>query len=172
MGKGLGRTLRRGGKNDGRQPIVTKYFSFKNLVLSVVDGAPGYGSVAAFRLPQGNLLVHGAVGYLNFTTTDEDITATFDGDVSIGSGSTSDATLSGAEINLVASTALGAATAKVSPTVRLPSATANNGVIHNNTDSDLIFYINLLIDDAAISGAADFLVNGSIKVSCTVLGDD
>ena len=119
MTKGVSRSQRRPVNGGRRQAILRQRFLFNNLTLSVVDGAPGYGSVVGFRLPEGNILLHGAGGYLTLTTSDADITATFDGDISIGTGSTSDGTLSGAEINLVASTPLGAATAKVSPSVRL-----------------------------------------------------
>lgn len=172
MTKGVRRSERRPVAGAKRQAIMRQRFTFNNLTLPVVDGAPGYGSVAAFKLPEGNLLIHGGAGYITLTTADADITTTFDGDISVGSGSTSDGSLAGAEVNLVSSTALGAATAKVSPSVRLVSATANNGVIHDNTANDLSFYFNLLIDDAAISGAADFLVNGYFEVVYTVLGDD
>lgn len=155
-----------------RQPMIRQLFKIVNKTISVVDGAPGYGSAEAFMLPEGNILIHGAVGYITLTTSDADITATFDGDISIGTGSTSDGTLSGAEVNLVASTALGAATAKVSPNVRLVTSTSTTGVIHDNTAADVVFYLNLLIDDAAISGAADFTANGYVEVLYTVLGDD
>ena len=158
-----------------RQPMIRQLFNIVNKTISVVNGASpssGYGSAEAFRLPEGNILIHGAVGYITLTTSDADITATFDGDISIGTGSTSDGTLSNAEVNLVASTALGAATAKVSPNVRLVTSTSTTGVIHDNTAADVVFYFNLLIDDAAISGAADFTANGYVEVLYTVLGDD
>ena len=155
-----------------RQPMIRQLFKIVNKTISVVNGAPGYGSAEAFRLPEGNILIHGAIGYIILTTSDADITATFDGDISIGTGSTSDGILSNTEVNLVASTALGAATAKVSPNVRLVTSTSTTGVIHDNTAADVVFYLNLLIDDAAISGAADFTANGYVEVLYTVLGDD
>ena len=73
-----------------RQPMIRQLFKIVNKTISVVDGAPGYGSAEAFRLPEGNVLIHGAVGFIILTTSDADITATFDGDISIGTGSTSD----------------------------------------------------------------------------------
>jgi len=158
-----------GGK---RQPIIRQKFKFVDKVLSVVDGAPGYGSVAAFTLPEGNILMHGFIGYIKLSTSDADITATFDGDISVGTAATADGTLSGSEVNLVASTPLNAATAKVSPLVRLISSSTTTGVIHDNTAADLLFYFNLLIDDAAIAGDAYFLINGYVEAVYTVLGDD
>lgn len=172
MTKGRRRSESRSVNNGRHQAIIRQKFQFKDLTISVADGAPGYGTVAAFNLPEGNILIHGAVGYIQLSTSDADITTTFDGDISVGTGSTSDGSLSGSEVNLFASTALGAATAKVSPVVRLVTSTSTTGVIHDNTGADVTFYFNLLIDDAAISGAADFLINGSIEVLFTVLGDD
>ena len=150
-----------------RQAMIRQLFKIVNKTISVVDGAPGYGSAVAFRLPEGNILIHGAVGYIILTTSDADITATFDGDISIGTAATADGTLSGAEVNLVASTPLNAATAKVSPNVRLITSSTTTGVIHDNTAADVVFYFNLLIDDAAISGAADFTANGYVEVLYT-----
>ena len=172
MTKGLRRSAARAVNGGKHQPIVRQKFRFKDLTISVADGNPGYGTVAAFNLPEGNILIHGAIGYIQLSTSDADITSTFDGDLSVGTGTTSDGSLSGAEVDLFASTALGAATAKVSPVVRLTSSTSTTGVIHDNTAAGITFYFNLLIDDAAISGAADFLINGSIEVLFTVLGDD
>lgn len=157
-----------------RQAMIRQRFKISNLTINVTDvsGQSGYGSASAFTLPEGNILLHAAMGYIQLTTSSANITATFDGNISLGTGSTSDNTLSGSEVNVVSSTALGAATAKVSPVVRLPSETANNGVIHDNTNASLAFYLNLLINDAAISGNAAFTANGYFDVLYTVLGDD
>lgn len=170
MTKGLRRSASRpvnGGRN---QIAVRQKFLITNATISVADGAPGYGSAVAFRLPEGNVLIHGAIGYITLTTADADITTTFDGDISIGTAATADGSLSGA--NLIPSTSLGAATAKVSPRVRLAASSSTTGVTHDNTAADVVFYLNLLIDDAAISGAADFTANGYVEVMYTVLGDD
>lgn len=172
MTKGVRRSERRPLAGGKRQNYIRQKFEFKDLEITVADGAPGFGSAALFKLPEGNVLIHGAAGYVRLSSSDAQLTATFDGDISIGTGSDADGSLSGSEINLVASTSLGAATSKVSPVVRLVSATANNGVIHDNTANDLQFYANVLIDDAAISGEVDLLLNGHMEVLYTVLGDD
>ena len=172
MTKGLRRSASRpvnGGRN---QIAVRQKFLITNATISVADGAPGYGSAVAFRLPEGNVLIHGAIGYITLTTSDADVTETFDGDISIGTAATADGSLSGSEVNLIPSTSLGAATAKVSPRVRLAASSSTTGVTHDNTAADVVFYLNLLIDDQAISGAADFTANGYVEVMYTVLGDD
>lgn len=167
--KGLARSLARGSKV--RNPIVKHTVKIKDLAIEV-DGATGvgFGTAVIGDLPEGNILFLGAVGYAQFTTADAGVTATFDGDFSVGSAPTADATLSGAEVDIIASTALGAATAKVSPRARGTNATQ---VILDNTDGSLELNLNLLIDDATISADnVAFVANGDVFLSYIVLGDD
>lgn len=139
-----------------------------------VDGATGvgFGTVVVAGLPEGNILFLGAVSYATVTKAAgaTGITATFDGDYSIGTTATADATITGTDANVIASTALGAATAGVSPTARGANATS---AVFDNTDGSLELNLNLLIDDAAISANdQDVVVTGSILLSYVVLGDD
>jgi hypothetical protein len=121
-------------------------------------------------LPKGNILFLGAVAYLQFFTASANVIATYDGDYSIGSAPTADATLSGSEIDIVSSTALGAATAKLSPLVRGVNATQ---IMLDNTDNSLELNLNLLIDDASVSADANvFTVNGTVTLSYVVMLDD
>jgi hypothetical protein len=150
-------------------PIVKQTIVVTGRTISVADGAPGFGTLVIGDVAEGNLLLLGAVAYMRFTTADADVIATFDGDYSIGSAPTADNALAGAEVDIIASTPLGAATAKVSPLVRATKASA---AVLDNTDGALEVNLNLLIDDAAISGAADFTVDGVVILSYVVLGDD
>lgn len=165
--KGLIRSLR---NNQSRQPIVRKDIQVKALALSV-DGTSGvgFGSVVIGDLPQGNLLFLGATSYMRFTEADADVQDTFDGDYSIGTAATADASLSGAEVDIIPSTALGAATGGVSPRVRGANATP---AMLDNTDGSLELNLNLLIDDANISGTGSFTVSGSLSLLFAILGDD
>lgn len=154
-------------------PLKLAVLPIRAKVISVVDGAPGRGSVVLAGLPQGNILFLGAVAYLRFKTVDADIIAAFDGDFSLGTVPTADNDLADAgEADIVPSTPLGAATAKVSPYVRGASSAALNGVILDNTDGTLEVNLNLLIDDTSIAGAADFTVDGVVRLSYIVMGDD
>lgn len=156
-------------------PVVRKaVFPVNNLSLTVSAGvaAVGFGTAIIAGLPEGNILVLGALAYMNFTTSDTDIIATFDGDFSIGTVATADNDVADAgEANIIASTPLGAATARVSPTLRATNTTA---AILDNTAGDLELNLNLLIDDASItdSQSATFLCNGSLHLVYAVLGDD
>lgn len=168
--KGLPRSLARG--TALASPIQKHTIKLKNFTVAVADGAPGFGTGIIGDLPQGNILFLGAVSYLVFSTDDADVIATFDGDMSIGTAPTADNALAGAEVDLIPSTALGAATAKVSPNVRGVSTDAMGGLFFDNTDGSLEVNLNLLIDDTSISGAANFKVNGFVQLAYIVMGDD
>jgi hypothetical protein len=121
-------------------------------------------------LPAGNILILGAVSYVQITEASAGITATFDGDVSIGSTPTADVTLAGTDVDIMPSTPLGAATSSVSPRVR--------GVLAapftlDNTDGSAELNLNVLIDDAAIS-ADDAVASAVVDLFLlySVLGDD
>jgi hypothetical protein len=170
MGKGLPRSTSR--QNAATSPIQKQLFRVNNRVLAVANGAPGFGTVVIGDFPEGNILFLGAIAYLQFSTADADVTATFDGDYSVGITPTADNVLSTTDADIIPSTPLGAATGKLSPVVRGASTDALGGGILDNTDGSLELNLNLLIDDAAISGAADFTVNGYVQASFIVLGDD
>lgn len=171
MTKGLARSLSRGSPQEA--PIIKQTISMNALAVSVVGASGvGFGSVVMGDLPQGNILFLGAVSYVQITSADADNTATFDGDYGIGTTPASDATITGADVDVIPSTALGAATAGVSPVVRGASAAAQTGAILDNTDGSLELNLNVLIDDAAISGTADMTVTGFLTLSYIVLGDD
>lgn len=138
---------------------------------TVTDGNPGFGSVALFGLPEGNILILGAVAYIILSSSAAGITTTFDGDVSLGTAATEDGDVSDSnEANIIPSTALGAATAKVSPRVRAVST--SSGTIIDNTAGNVVVYLNVLIDNAAISADSVIIANAEITMCISVLGDD
>lgn len=164
--KGLPRSLGRGAS---AATVAKVNIPIRNVAVAVADGAPGFGTVVIGDLPEGNILLQGAVAYMQFQTADADVIATFDGDYGIGTTATADNAIAGTDVNVIPSTALGAATAKLSPIARGANATA---VMLDNTDGSLELNLNLLIDDASISGAASFTVNGVLVLVYAVLGDD
>jgi len=168
--KGLPRSLARAKQEQAR--IVTLRIPLKDMPLTVAGTTGvGFGSAVISGLPQGNILLLGAVAYAQFSKNgDADVQDTFDGDFSIGTVPTADVDVSDTgEADIIASTPLGAATAGLSPVLRVTNAAQ---AIIDNTAADLELNLNLLIDDANISGAATFLVNGSLNIAYIVLGDD
>lgn len=162
--KGLPRSLAHADRGVG-----VKTIPLDSVAIAVADGAPGFGTAVIGDFPAGNIHFRAAVAYIRLTTTDADVVAAFDGDFSIGTTPTADNALAGTEVNIIPSTALGAATAKVSPIVR---ATNITGVMLDNTDGSLELNFNLLIDDASISGAASFTLTGYLLIDYIVMGDD
>lgn len=170
MAKGLPRSLSRA------TPLEATIRKIRIAISGTVSvsGATGvgFGSAVIGELPEGNILFLGAVSYLTLAKTSgaTGVTATFDGDYSIGSTATADATLSGTDANIIPSTSLGAATAGVSPTARGSCATA---AVLDNTDGSLELNLNVIIDDANINAADQSLtISGSVELSYVVLGDD
>lgn len=167
MAKGLPRSLARG---NGKTVVKKQKFPVKALALSVAGtSGVGFGTAVMGDFPEGNILFLGAVAYLTFTSADSDVVATYDGDFAIGTTPTADATLSSTDANIIGSSALGAATAGVSPTVRATAATA---ATFDNTDGSLEVNLNLIVDDANISGTADFTADGMVEILYAVMLDD
>lgn len=169
--KGLPRSLAHGGN---KQPVRRLDLKFKDVAVSVAGtSGVGFGSAVIGDLPEGNILLLGAVAYATFSgPTSASLVDTFDGDYGIGSTPASDATITNGDVDIVQSTALGAATAEVSPRARGTSAAATAGVILDNTDGSLELNLNLLIDDADISGTVAMTATGVLHLSYIVLGDD
>jgi hypothetical protein len=115
MAKGLPRSMARG--NPQRQEVIKQTFLIRNktVTVSAASTAVGFGTAVIGDFPAGNILLLGAVGYLQFSGSgsDANLTADWEGDFAVGSAPTADVTLSGAEVDILPSTALAAATAEV-----------------------------------------------------------
>lgn len=173
MTKGLPLSLSRGAP--ARQAIIKQTVKVRGASLTV-NGASGvgFGSVVIGDLPQGNVLLLGAVAYMQFTgPTSSDLADTWSGDFAVGTTPAGDGSLTNADVDIVASTAVGPAVAEASPRTRGVAATATNGAILDNTDGSLELNLSLLVDDANI-GADDlvFLVNGELQLVYVILLDD
>lgn len=172
MGKGLPRSLARGAPQ--RQDIIRQVVKIDRTVAVTATGAAvGFGTGVIGDLPEGNILFLGAVGYLQLSGSgsDANLDATWDGDFSVGTAPTADVTLSGAEVDILGSTALGAATAEVSPRVRAVNATQ---AMFDNTDGSLELNLNVLIDAANIVDGAtvNLTARGTLQLAYVVMLDD
>lgn len=170
MAKGLPRSLKRGNPLDS--PVRKLRLAFKDVALSVAGtSGVGFGTAVVGELPQGNILILGAVAYLSLNKNgDSDIQDAFDGDYSVGTAPTADLTLSGAEVDIIPSTAFAAA-ASAGLLTNSRAAGGTQSVV-DNTDDSLEVNLNVLIDDANISGTASMLASGTIDLAYIVLGDD
>lgn len=175
MPKGLPYSNRRGDPAASQNVRIVTY-PVNALEVTVTAGAStakGFGTVVLGDFPEGNILFMGGISYLQFSTTDTDAITTWDGDYSLGTTATADTTLDSTDVNLIASSPIGAATARVSPVARGASA-ADASEVFDNTDGSLEINLNVITDDDSITDslAATFTVNGYVKLVFAVLGDD
>lgn len=166
MGKGLPRSLGRGAPF--KQDVVKQLVKFtKSLSIANGSSADGFGTVVIGDLPAGKIaLLATRVRNTVFSTADADATATWNGHIAIGSAPATDVTVTGTKGDLVASTVIGAATAKVSP---VQDIAAYKGTILDNTDGSLEINLNVLVDDASQAGVIDMNVTGILELVYTVL---
>lgn len=173
MPKGLPRSLARG--RALKKPIINQTIRVNAQVTATAAAAGvGFGNVALAAFPEGNVLFLGAVANLRFSALGANATnaiAAFNGDYAIGSTVDADGTLSGTEVNLVASTALGPAVARVTPFARGSGATQ---VVLDNTARTLNMNLNVLVDAADITDATSvtLTVEGTLDIAYVMLGDD
>lgn len=168
MTKGLVRSMARAAPQRGS----LRKLNIPMSIAIAVAGASGigFGSSVIQGLPEGNILLLGAVMNVQFTHgADANAIAAFTGNFGVGSTPANDGTITAGDVDIIASTALAAATANVSPLVRAVNAAQS---ILDNTAGDLELNLNLLIDDASISGAAGFVAKGFLAIAYIVLGDD
>lgn len=169
--KGLQRSLRRGG---AVAPIRRLDVKLNAVQIVNFDGATGvaWSTVVIGDVPEGNVLILGALLNCTLTESNAGVLDTFSGNVSIGSAPTADNTLATNEVDIIPSTAFGPAVSSVA-TVRAGSTAAIGGVVLDNTDGSLELNLNVLIADASISADDMVLVaNGILHLVYTILGDD
>lgn len=172
MGKGLPRYLARGGSR--RKGIIKQTINISGTVSVTATGVSvGFGTSVIGDLPEGNILLLGAIAYVSLagSGSDANLDATWDGDFSIGTAPTADVTLRRSEVDIIGSTALGAATAEVSPRVRAVNATQ---AMFDNTDGSLELNLNVLIDAANIvdGSTVNLTASGTLQLVYVVMLDD
>ena len=171
MAKGLQRSLSRAPR--GQRDIVKERIDLAGDVITITGASGiGWGSVALGSFPEGFILLLGAqLTDLVLTGNAVDHTSDFDGDFGIGTTAVDDGTISVADENIITEAALGAATANVSP--NLDAGNATTAIIDNSADDQDLF-LNLLLDDAEVSGdGAIFTVTtGTLWLVYTMIGDD
>lgn len=167
MGKGLPRSNSRGSVRS--QEIVRQIVKFKAVPVLVANGssADGWGTAVIGDIPKGKLVLLGS-RLMNtvLSTADADATATWNGHVAVGSAPASSVTVTTDKSDLVASTVIGAATAKVSPTQDIGAA---KGTLIDNSGGALEINLNVLVDDASQSGDISMVVTGILELVYIVL---
>ena len=113
MSKGLTRSQGRLGNKFGARTI---YIQIRNLAVSMTGtSGVGWGTAVLGGMPTGWILIVGANIECTQLEASGSISNTFNGDISVGSAPTADATLNGAEVDVIPSTAVAAASSSVAP---------------------------------------------------------
>ena len=171
MGKGLKRSLAGIAAQPQTQTVIKQRVTLRNVPVTVAGlTGVGWGTAVIGDLPEGNVLFLGAVANIVVTGPGTGHVATFNGDFAIGSAPTADATLNGAEVDIVASSPIGPAVSNVTPLARGAGATV---AMLDNTDGSLELNLQLLIDDADISAnGVVFSVSGELVLLYSLMLDD
>ena len=171
MAKGLPRSLARGDK--ARKGTVTARLVLdKTLTFTGSTGVAVFATTPLDGLPEGNILLLGAVSNLTFTgPTSANLADDFQGDYGVGTTPAVDATITGADVDLIGSTAIPAATSEVSANVRGTNAAQS---ILDNTAGTGEINLNVLLDadEVADGEDIDLTITGTIDIAYVVLGDD
>jgi len=170
MSKGIPRSLTRGPQL--RSPIQKMTIKVRNVPITVAGlTGVGFGSAVIGDFPQGNILILGGVANLQFNgPTSANLVDTWTGNFGIGTTPADDGTITNADVDLIASTALSAATAELSPLTRGTNAVQS---VADNTDDSLEVNLNLLVADASIdANGVVITANGEVYLSYVLLGDD
>lgn len=169
MAKGLPKSLR-----NAKQTSSVRHIKInKTVTVSSVSTAAGFGTTIFGDFLEGNISFLGAVAYVQISGsgTDANLAGNFEGDFSIGTAPTTDVTLNGSEVDIIASTALPAATNEIGVRTRAANATP---LIFDNTNNSLEINLNVLIDAANIvdDSSVVLTVVGDLFINYIVLGDD
>ncbi len=172
MTKGLQRSLKRGSKSSSA--IVKDVLDLTGVRLTVSAAGAGiaFGSTTIGGFPEGNILIHGIGGTVGFDGNGTgNVSATWEGDFGIGTTPADDATITGTDVDILASKAIGPATLELIDPAR--HVEAGQGMF-DNTDGTLEINLNLLIDAADFfDGQSEHMtLAGLLEISYVVLGND
>ena len=154
----------------GPKTVVVR---FKDTAIALTDeaGVVAYGGLKFLDLPAGAVAIHGATANLAVTKSSAGVNADWDGDFGVGTVTASNnATLSSTEQNVIPTTA----TPQASSGATTATGQSTAAVYLDGTSTAVDLYVNVLVDDAdhdVTSTACNLILNGTITVSYTLLGD-
>lgn len=171
MTKGLPRSLSRA-KPQAAAVMKERLSLSVPLTFTGSTGAAVFATTVLSGLPEGNILLLGAVANLTFTgPTSDNLTNDFQGDYGIGTTPASDATISGTDVDIIGSTAIPAATLELIANVRGANATQ---AIIDNTEGTAEINLNVLLDADEVTDEESviIIVSGTVDILYSILGDD
>lgn len=149
-----------------KESMVT-VLTLSALALAMVDaaGVVAYSSKKLLDFPAGYILIESVVADLAITKSSTGVIAAFDGDFSLGTAAANgDATLTGTEVDILASTPTPQAVAGVTTAIG-SKLTASN---LDGTVTPVDLYLNMLVDDSdhdVTTTPCNLLFTGTITVT-------
>ena len=144
------------------------------LVLTDESGTVVYGGVKVYDFPEGLLCFLG--GVIDGSITAVEVLATFDGDVALGTATaTTGASLTGTEADLLQSTALTQAVAKVAncDAITIATALTESGARWlDGTTTAKDMFLNFNIDENGANATDVGSFTGTIEFAYIILGDN
>lgn len=151
---------------------LTYKITLSSVELSISDeaGVGQYGSIKLLDLAEGLWMWSGGLTDLSATAVSPIIDA-WEGDVGLGTTAVSDGNaLATTEQNLIPTTAIPAASSKVTTADAVSTSTESSAVFDGtSTASDI--YLNLRVDDNAAHTASTITLTGTVYLTFTWLGD-
>lgn len=169
---GTGVTVTEYGDGTIHQTVIT--FTDVNIAMTDEAGTIAYGSLKVYDLPEGAILLHGAVQDVDLTKSSAGVNDDWDGDVGVGTtAADNDASLATTEQDIIPTTATPQAAAGATTADGLSTST-ESGTIFDGTATAKDVYVNLLVDDAdhdVTSTACNLILNGTLTLTWINLGD-
>lgn len=151
--------------------FVELTFPISALSVTMTDAttAGSHGRQKILTFPQGLILVAGAVADLTIARVGTNITTTASVVAALGTTgtATADATLTTTEANIIASTA-----ATLTSGAGVFKGVSSDTVTLNGTTTPAEVFLNFAIPDAGSAGNDALLVNGNIKLTFMLVGDN
>lgn len=138
--------------------------------ISITDpiGQTGFGGSPIYLFPKNDIVINGLVAYLTFSSVSAGLISTWSGNVSLGTSANLDnGNLTGSEVDVIPSVAIGPAVAKTIAAQRLVMPQSIAGLA---LDAKLQppLYINMLVADASLSANSVIQVSGKVYASILV----
>lgn len=159
MGNGFNLSLKKAIR-DGL--VVGKYrveVPGRNISVAAAGAAIGFGSLPVDDFPAKRLNIHGIRANLGFQRMDTNVIATWSGDWSLGSTPTADVTLSGTDVDLIASTPIGPANA--AGLIAGVDVLVNTPILNRAWTAGEEVNLNLIVDAADITDGATAVIRVS-----------
>lgn len=137
--------------------------------ISITDpgGQTGFGSAPIYLFPKKDIVINGLVAYLVFSSASAGLISTWSGNVSLGTSANADGSLTGSEVDVIPSAAIGPAVGKAIAAQRLVMPQSIAGLALDATLQPPL-YINMLVADASLSANSIITVSGKVYASILV----